>query len=49
MNLISAIEKYYTIRGLKWPTTWEAMGWLTTELGEAYEALLMETVGWAAG
>ena len=43
MELTELIEKYYEGRNLKYPNSWEALGWAQTELGEAYEILL----GWS--
>ena len=41
------IHDYYWKRGLKWPKdSWEALGWLQTELGEVYELLLSRKGGW---
>lgn len=46
MNLINLIKYYYEQRNLKWPNKWEAMAFVSTELGEVYELLLSESGGW---
>ncbi len=40
------IAAYYNARGYQYPDTWEALGFVTTELGEVYEVLLAEKGGW---
>ncbi len=42
----SLIDEHHTVRGLKWPNEWEALGFAQTELGEVYELLLAEIPGW---
>lgn len=40
------IHDYYESRKLKWPNPEEAMMFLMTEVGEAFEAILHEKGGW---
>lgn len=43
------IKDFYERRGLRWPTAWQAMAFIATEIGGAYEQLLVEEVeglGW---
>lgn len=44
--IVERIKGYYQLRGLKWPTTEEALMWLQTELAEVYELLLAKAGGW---
>jgi len=44
--LARAIDAYYRCRGLKWPTTEQALMFAQTELGEVYELLLARESGW---
>ena len=38
--IIELIEDTWKKKGRLWPSLWEGMGWVNTELGEAYELLL---------
>ena len=41
------IEDTWAKRKRIWPSAWEALGWVNTELGEVYELLLArEDEGW---
>ena len=40
MTLSALIDEYYRVRGLTEPNEWEALGFVITEIGEAYEHLL---------
>lgn len=44
--LTKVIRDYYLERGLTWPTSTEAMGFLATEQGEVWELLLSRKSGW---
>lgn len=44
--LLSLVEKYYDLRSYKWPDTYQALGWVITELGEVHEILLGRDEGW---
>ena len=45
--LKSKIKDYYKKRGLKWPkNSWQALGWLHSEIGEVYELLQAREGGW---
>ena len=44
--LIDKIKEYYVKRGLAKPSLWEALGWLTSELGEVYEVLFSWNPKW---
>lgn len=44
-ELVSLIKEYYTFRGYKYPNVWEALGFVTTEMGEVYELLLDRSSG----
>ena len=46
MALKALIRFEFKVRGLKWPTTQEAMMWIVTELGEAAEVILADIPGW---
>lgn len=39
-DLMEEIVKYTSIRQYKMPNLWEAMAWLSTEVGEVYEIML---------
>ncbi len=43
--LEEAIAAYYAVRGYMYPDTWQALGFLNTELGEVYEVLIAEKGG----
>lgn len=45
-DLMEEIINYAEKREYKMPDVWEAMGWVTTELGEVYEQLLAKKSGW---
>lgn len=45
-NILEDIQEYYDRRGLKWPTTEEAILWANTEAGEVAEQLVNESGGW---
>jgi hypothetical protein len=40
------IRLEFQVRGKRWPDAWEGLGWVVTELGEAFEQLLAEIGGW---
>lgn len=44
--MIDLIREYYRKRQLKWPSVWEAMAWVNTEIAEVYELLLARVGGW---
>jgi NTP pyrophosphatase (non-canonical NTP hydrolase) len=46
MKITEIINDYYTQRGLKFPDSWQALAFATTEMGEAYEFLLQRDGGW---
>ena len=46
-TIVQLIEDTWEKKGRLWPSLWEGMGWVNTELGEAYELLLArEKTGW---
>lgn len=45
-ELTEQVRLYFDLRGLKWPTFEQAMAFLHTELGEAYEVYLAQFDGW---
>jgi hypothetical protein len=45
-NLGAKVTEYYELRGLHWPTVEEALQFVHTELGEAYEILLARNPNW---
>jgi NTP pyrophosphatase (non-canonical NTP hydrolase) len=46
MQLLHLVDEYYVKRGLKWPTSQQAVLWAITELGEVCELLLSREGGW---
>lgn len=46
MDWADLIGRYYDQRGLKWPTTQQALLWAMSEVGEAANDLLQGTGGW---
>ena len=46
MDTKSAIRRYYACRGYKVPTRLEALGFVVTELGEAFDVALEQVGGW---
>ena len=45
-DLGAEVTEYYELRGLHWPTVEEALQFVHTELGEAYEILLARNPNW---
>jgi NTP pyrophosphatase (non-canonical NTP hydrolase) len=45
-NLAVKIKDYYEKRQLVHPTVWEALGWVSAELGEVYEVLMSWNPKW---
>ena len=45
-TILYGILRYYENRGLRWPTSEEALEWANTESGEVSELLLARVPGW---
>lgn len=45
-KIILCIKDYYEKRGLKWPTSDDAMKFVQTEIAEVYELMLARTGGY---
>lgn len=46
MDLTNQVKKYYKVRGLVTPNIWEALGWVSAELGEVYEVIMSWNPKW---
>jgi NTP pyrophosphatase (non-canonical NTP hydrolase) len=45
-SITKIVQDYYEVRKLVKPTIWEALGWVSAELGEVYEVIMSWSPKW---